>query len=101
MLLKKVDPNHHQKETPGTYSKYSSIDDKIDDLHYYTTFIKFGMGRATYDSSQEIRNKEITREEGIQLIRQFDGEYSTRFENELFEYLSMNKKDYPKNLRSI
>ena len=54
------------------------------------------MGRATYDSSQEIRNKEITREEGIQLIRQFDGEYSTRFENELFEYLSMNKKDYPK-----
>ena len=31
----------------GTYSKYSSIDDKIDDLHYYTTFIKFGIGRAT------------------------------------------------------
>ena len=25
----------------GTYSKYNSIDDKIDDLHYYTTFIKF------------------------------------------------------------
>ena len=28
--------------TQGTYSKYNSIDDKIDDLHYYTTFIKFG-----------------------------------------------------------
>ncbi|GAG04047.1 unnamed protein product, partial [marine sediment metagenome] len=27
----------------GTYSKYNSIDDKIDDLHYYTTFIKFGI----------------------------------------------------------
>jgi len=26
--------------TEGTYSKYNSIDDKIDDLHYYTTFIK-------------------------------------------------------------
>ena len=48
------------ERTPGTYSKYSSIDDKIDDLHYYTTYIKFGMGRATYDSSQEIRNDEIT-----------------------------------------
>jgi hypothetical protein len=32
----------------GSYSKYSSIDDKIDDFHYYTTFIKFGIGRATY-----------------------------------------------------
>ena len=32
------------ERTPGTYSKYSSIDDKLDDLHYYTTYIKFGMG---------------------------------------------------------
>jgi len=29
--------------TQGTYSKYNSIDDKIDDLHYYTTYIKFGI----------------------------------------------------------
>ena len=34
------------ERTPGTYSKYNSIDDKIDDLHYYTTYIKFGIGRA-------------------------------------------------------
>ena len=45
--------------TQGTYSKYNSIDDKIDDLHYYTTYIKFGIGRATYDASQEIRNNHI------------------------------------------
>ena len=85
------------ERSAGTYSKYSSIDDKIDDLHYYTTFIKFGMGRATYDSSQEVRNKEITRKEGVQLIRQFDGEYSNRFEDEVFKYLSIPKKEYPKN----
>lgn len=84
------------ERTPGTYSKYSSIDDKIDDLHYYTTYIKFGMGRATYDSSQEIRNDEITRQEGIKLVNQFDGEYPTRFENELFEYLSMDQKNFPR-----
>jgi N-acetyl sugar amidotransferase len=51
------------ERTAGTYSKYSSIDDKIDDLHYYTTFIKFGIGRATYDSSQEVRNGELERDE--------------------------------------
>ena len=28
------------ERTPGTYSKYNSIDDRIDDFHYYTTFIK-------------------------------------------------------------
>src|SRR5438552_12851217 len=60
--------------TEGTYSKYNSLDDKIDGFHYYTTYIKFGLGRASYDASQEIRNKHLTREEGIGLVRRFDGE---------------------------
>ena len=45
-------------------AKYNSIDDKMDPLHYHTLFIKFGIGRATYDAAQEIRNGKITREEG-------------------------------------
>ena len=77
------------------YSKYNSIDDKIDDFHYYTTFIKFGIGRATYDASQEIRNEEITREEGIALVKKFDGEFPQRFANEIFSYLSITDQEYP------
>lgn len=83
------------ERTAGTYSKYSSIDDKIDDLHYYTTFIKFGIGRATYDSSQEIRNGEITREEGAALVSRYDGEYSQRFEKDNFAYVSLPEKQFP------
>ncbi len=55
------------ERTPGTYSKYNSIDDRIDDFHYYTTGIKFGIGRATYDAAQEIRSGDISREEGVAL----------------------------------
>tara|TARA_Y100001954_G_C15499446_1_gene449092 strand:- start:110 stop:478 length:369 start_codon:yes stop_codon:yes gene_type:complete len=58
--------------TEGIYSKYNSIDDKIDDLHYYITYIKLGLGRASYDVSQEIRSKHITREEGKALVKRFD-----------------------------
>lgn len=76
--------------TQGTYSKYNSIDDKIDDLHYYTTFIKFGIGRATYDASQEIRNGHITREEGQVLVRRFDGEFPDRYFEELMKYLEID-----------
>lgn len=83
------------ERTPGTYSKYNSIDDKIDDLHYYCTFIKFGLGRATYDAAQEIRSGDINREEGVSLVKRFDGEYPTRFEKELFEYLSIPEKEFP------
>lgn len=78
----------------GTYSKYSSIDDKIDDLHYYTTFIKFGLGRASYDASQEIRNKHITREEGVALVKRFDGEFPDRYFNEVMDYIGMEPERF-------
>lgn len=73
----------------GTYSKYNSIDDKIDDLHYYTTFCKFGLGRASYDASQEIRNKHITREEGVALVRRFDGEFPHRYFKDVMDYIEL------------
>lgn len=82
--------------TQGTYSKYNSIDDKIDDLHYYTTFIKFGIGRATYDASQEVRNKHITREEAVALVKKFDGEFPDRYFAEIMEYLNIDP-DYFRN----
>ena len=73
----------------GTYSKYNSIDDKIDDLHYYTTYIKFGLGRASYDAAQEIRNRHLTREEGVALVNRFDGEFPSRYFQEIMDYLEM------------
>lgn len=87
------------ERTPGTYSKYNSIDDRIDDFHYYTTFIKFGIGRATYDAAQEIRSRDITREEGVALVKRFDGEFPERFAEEIFRYLSITEKEYPKASR--
>ena len=83
------------ERTPGTYSKYNSIDDRIDDFHYYTTFIKFGIGRATYDAAQEIRSGDITREEGVALVKRFDGEWPERFADEIFRYLSVTPREFP------
>lgn len=84
------------ERTPGTYSKYNSIDDRIDDFHYYTTFTKFGIGRATYDAAQEIRSGDITRDEGVALVRRYDGEFPERFAEEIFRYLSIPAKEFPK-----
>ena len=80
-------------------SKYNSIDDRIDDFHYYTTFIKFGIGRATYDAAQEIRSADITREEGVALVHKFDGEFPERFADEIFKYLSIPAKEFPEASR--
>jgi hypothetical protein len=83
------------ERTPGTYSKYNSIDDRIDDLHYFTTGIKFGLGRASYDAAQEIRSNDINREEGVALVKRFDHEYPERFAEEMFRYLSLLENEFP------
>lgn len=80
--------------TQGTYSKYNSIDDKIDDLHYFTTHVKFGIGRATYDASQEIRNNHINRDEGVALVNRFDGEFPDRYFSEIMEYLEIEEEQF-------
>jgi N-acetyl sugar amidotransferase len=83
------------ERTPGTYSKYNGIDDKVEDFHYFTAFIKFGIGRATYDAAQEIRSGDITRDEGMALVKKFDGEFPERFADEVFRYLSISNKGFP------
>lgn len=87
------------ERTVGTYSKYNSIDDKIDDFHYYTTYIKFGIGRATYDASQEVRSGDLEREEALALIRRYDGEFPERWADEIFTYLSINEEEFPRASR--
>ena len=83
------------ERTPGTYSKYNSIDDRIDDFHYYTTFIKFGIGCATYDAAQEVRSRDIDRDEAVALVQRYDGEFPERFADEIFSYLSIPEKEFP------
>lgn len=82
------------ERTEGTYSKYSSIDDRIDMFHYYTTLAKFGIGRATYDAAQEIRNGKITREEGVQLVKKYDQEFPRKYFKDFLEYISMSEDEF-------
>jgi len=80
--------------TEGSFSKYSSLDDMIDWLHYYTTYTKFGIGRATYDAAQEIRNGDITRDEGISLIKRFDGEFPKIYQAQCLEYMGITEQRF-------
>jgi len=82
-------PNSTRSE--GTYTDYASLDDKTDGFHYYLMFIKFGIGRATSDAAHQIRNGIITRDEGVDLVLQYDGEYPQLYENEFLEYMEMDK----------
>lgn len=82
------------ERTEGSYSKYSSLDDRIDPFHYYTTFIKFGIGRATYDAAQEIRNNKITRKEGLGLVKRYDSEFPNKYYRQILEYMQLSEEKF-------
>jgi N-acetyl sugar amidotransferase len=95
---KNTDFMPNTERTEGSYSKYSSIDDKIDPFHYYCTYIKFGIGRATYDSSQEIRNKKINRQEGVELIKKYDSEFPKKYFSDFLKYIKISEKEFWKTV---
>lgn len=78
----------------GTYSKYASLDDRTDGFHYYMSYIKFGIGRATSDAAHEIREGHLTREEGVALVRRYDGEFPKKYFQEFLEYVSMTEAEF-------
>lgn len=84
-------PNTERSE--GTYSKYASLDDQIDGLHYYLAYIKFGIGRATSDSAHEIRDGKITRDEGIALVKRYDHEFPRKHHDVFLDFCSITDQE--------
>ncbi|MGE4293775.1 MAG: N-acetyl sugar amidotransferase [Desulfovibrio sp.] len=78
----------------GTYNKYASLDDLTDPVHYYFSYLKFGLGRATSDAAHEIRDGHLTREEGISLVRRYDSEYPSRYLDVFLRYLDMTPEQF-------
>lgn len=85
-------PNPERSE--GTYSKYASLDDKFDGFHYYMRYIKLGLGRCAEDTAHEIRDGHITRQEGLDLMKKYEGEFPKKYYKEFLQYLDINEKTF-------
>jgi len=75
----------------GTYTDFASLDDKTDGFHYYLMFIKFGIGRTTSDAAHQIRQGVISRDEGVELVLKYDGEYPSLYEQSFLDYMELDK----------
>lgn len=76
----------------GTYTKYVSLDDKLDGFHWWMSLMKFGMGRASRDAQTDIRRHHITREEGVALTRRYDTEFPQRHFQWFLEYTGLTEE---------
>jgi len=86
--------NPNPERSEGTYSKYASLDDKTDGIHYYLGYIKFGLGRATSDAAHEVRDGHINREQAVELVHKYDGEFPHKYFKESLDYLDITEEEF-------
>ncbi|KKN35003.1 hypothetical protein LCGC14_0787930 [marine sediment metagenome] len=91
-----TDLDHHPwlwGRSDGSFEGFDSIDDKIDDLDFYMMHVKFGFGRATRMASRLIQGGHITREQGMELVERYDGEFPETYLPDVLEYLDMTREE--------
>ncbi len=80
--------------TEGTFTNFDSLDDKSDNLYYYMQYIKFGLGRAVRDASRMIQNRQLTRQEGLELARKYDHEFPALYFQDMLDYLQIREEEF-------
>lgn len=96
LALKKCGLTKAKKFTTGAYNDFSHLDQSMYYLHMYLAYLKFGFGRATTDASIDIRMGNITRSDGIKLVKNFDHYFPKSYLKDYLDYFDMNEKEFNK-----
>lgn len=73
MVIEKYGFLEAEEPFERTYRKMSNLDDMHENgIHDYMKYVKFGYGRATDHVCKDIRSGRMTREQGIEIVRNMD-----------------------------
>tara|TARA_A100000164_G_scaffold302072_1_gene277459 strand:- start:35 stop:1153 length:1119 start_codon:yes stop_codon:yes gene_type:complete len=78
----------------GTFTNFAQNDQALYSLHAYLMYLKFGFGRANQDACIEIRRGAMDRQQAINLVNLYDGQYPEQFIKIYLEYFKMSKKNF-------
>lgn len=76
----------------GTFTNFAQNDQEIYALHTYLMYLKFGFGRANQDACIEIRRGALTREQGLNLVRIYDGKLADDALDKFAAYYGVSTK---------
>ena len=84
----------HDGPSEGTFTNYENLDNKIQGIHDYFKWLKFGYGRATDNASVQIRLNWINREEAMKLVKEHEGKLPERYLDEFLEQWDMSRDEF-------
>ena len=84
----------HDGPSEGTFTNHENLDNKIQGIHDYFKWLKFGYGRAADSGSIQIRLKQISREDGMRLVKQHEGKLPEKFLDEFLDQWEMGREEF-------
>ena len=85
-------PNDELKT--GDYSNASMLDEEFTNINMMIKYYKFGFGRATDYVSEEIRLGLMSREEGIKIVKKYDGICDDSIIKNYCDYVNININEF-------
>jgi N-acetyl sugar amidotransferase len=82
----------------GTYLNYENVDCKFMSMHDYLKWLKYGFGRATDHAGIDIRNRRLSRDDGLRLVRQHEGKLPRKYLPEILVALEMTEREFLRTL---
>ena len=93
-LVKKLGFSLNPETKEGTYTNWENLDTKYTVFHDYFKFLKYGFGRTTDHASIEIRYGRITRDEGLKLVKQYEGKIPTKYLSEFLTDTGLTHEEF-------
>ncbi len=90
----KYEMQSNEGRNNGTYTDFAQTDTPLYELHTYMMYLKFGFGRCLQDACIDIRKGRLTREEAVEIVAKYDGEYPEKSIPFFLEYFGMSKEEF-------
>ena len=93
-FVKTIGFSENNEIMEGTYNKWENLDVYFTVFHDYFKFLKYGFGRTTDHVSIEIRYGGISREDGIELVKKYDGKIPKKYLKEFLQAADISEKEF-------
>ena len=92
--VKAIGFQENDEPIEGTFNKWENLDVYFTVFHDYFKFLKYGFGRATDHASIEIMHGRISREQGLKLVKQYEGKIPRKYLKKFLEFADMSMDDF-------
>ena len=93
-IVEKLGFSRSPEVKEGTYTNWENLDTKYTGMHDYFKWVKYGFGRATDHASIDIRAGRITRQEGLTLVKQYEGKIPEKYMDNFLKDMDITREEF-------